>query len=74
MDDQRLDARYGLDRQGCDVAVAAVLAQQGDRLPQGEVRFVGPCLCEVPGEQRPALGRTLTHQFAQQGCGLGDVG
>ena len=52
--DERLDARQPFGAQQRDVTVAAVLAQQRLRVPQHEVRFVGPRQRGMAGEQRAA--------------------
>ncbi len=42
--------------QGGDVTIAAVLPQQGDRMPELRVRFVRPTQFGVTGIQRAAIG------------------
>src|SRR5438445_7271349 len=63
-----------LDQQESDVAVAAELAQQRDRVPQHQVRLAGPGEWRVPREQRPALWRAGLGRGAGEPCGLGNLG
>ena len=49
-----------------DVTVAAVLAQQRQRVPHDQVRGVGPAQVGVPGVQRAALGGAGAGRLADQ--------
>ena len=55
--DERLDGVEPLGDEAGDVAVAAVLADEADRVPQREVRLGRPRQRRVSGVQRPPRRR-----------------
>ena len=71
--DQRLEAvQVGVQQRG-DVPVAAVLAQQGRRVPQVQQRLAGPGEVGVPGVERAPLGGQRVAGLAQQPGQLGEL-
>ena len=56
------------------MAVAAELAQQGQRVPQHQVGVVGPLEVEVGGEQHQARGRAGLGRAAGEVGGLAYLG
>jgi hypothetical protein len=74
VDHERLAAVEALHQQAGDVAVAPVLAEQGDGVPEHQVGLLRPGERGVPGEERAALRRAGDRRRPCQVGGLGDLG